>query len=161
MSMAGICIVSYEPRFKRAFYDLNIAWLEKYFTVEPVHRHALENPESEILEGCGAIFFALKDGLPVGTIAIRKESDGVFELTKLGVGPSMQGLGLGRSLCEAVIRYFLAAGGTSLYLETHTKLSPAMHLYEALGFALKDNPNKAHYGGTDCYMAWEGYPHAS
>ncbi|MFC4348726.1 GNAT family N-acetyltransferase [Kordiimonas lipolytica] len=152
----GIRIVPYRPGYKQAFHDLNMAWLEKYFTVEPVHRHALENPESEIIEGGGEIFFAVRGDDVLGTVAIRADGGGVYELTKLGVDPSAQGLGLGRLLCEAVIDHFCVMGGTRLYLETHTKLVPAMRLYETLNFTLMDKPEDAHYQGTDCYMEWTG-----
>ncbi|NVJ98739.1 MAG: GNAT family N-acetyltransferase [Alphaproteobacteria bacterium] len=149
-----VSIVPYTPEYKQAFHDLNMAWLEKYFTVEPVHRHALENPESEILKGGGEIFFAIRDGKALGTVAMRAAGNGVFELTKLGVDPSAQGFGLGYLLCEAVIDVFKAKKGTRLYLETHTKLKPAMRLYEKLNFKLMPKPEDAHYQGTDCYMIW-------
>lgn len=153
-----VAIVPYQNSYKQAFHDLNMAWLAKYFTVEPVHRHALENPESEILAGGGEIFFAVRGDEVLGTVAIRADGDGIYELTKLGVDPSAQGLGLGRLLCEAVINYFKAKGGTRLYLETHTKLVPAMRLYETLNFTLMAKPEDAHYQGTDCYMEWTGKP---
>lgn len=152
----GVEIVGYSPAFKQAFYDLNIAWLEAYFTVEPVHRHALENPESEIMAGGGEIFFARRGTEILGTVAVRADGEDVYELTKLGVAPAAQGLGLGRALCQAVIDWFRARGGTKLYLETHTKLEAAMALYRKLDFHLMEKPADAHYAGTDCYMVWRG-----
>jgi len=149
-------IVGYNPAFKQAFFDLNIAWLEHYFTVEPVHRRALENPENEIIEGGGEIFFARRGADILGTVAVRADGNGVYELTKLGVSPAAQGLGLGRALCEAVINWFQARQGRTLYLETHTKLEAAMALYRKLDFELMEKPADAHYEGTDCYMVWRG-----
>lgn len=151
-----IRIVSFQPCYKQAFYDLNMAWLEQYFTVEPIHRRALENPETEILANGGEIFFAIRGQDVLGTVAFRADGDGVYELTKLGVDPSAQGLGLGRRLCETVIAKFQELGGTRLYLETHTKLVPAMHLYAKLNFKIREKPPGAHYDGTDCYMEWGG-----
>lgn len=151
----NIRIINYDPKYKRRFHDLTIEWLEKYFSVEPVHRHALLNPEKEILDTGGDIFFALVDGEVLGTVAVRQEAEGVYELTKLGVSPKAQGLGLGRLLCERVIDFFLENGGKRLFLETHTKLGPAMRLYEKLNFTMKPNPSNQHYEGTDCYMEWE------
>lgn len=155
-SQTDISIVPYKRAYKQAFYDLNMAWLEKYFTVEPIHRQALENPESEILAAGGEIFFAVRGDEVLGTVAIRADGEGVYELTKLGVDPAAQGLGLGRLLCEAVIGFFKAKGGTRLYLETHTKLVPAMQLYKTLNFTLMGKQADAHYDGTDCYMEWTG-----
>lgn len=149
-------IVGYAPHFRQAFHDLNIAWLERYFTVEPVHRHTLENPESEIIADGGEIFFAVRGDDILGTVAVRREGDGIFELTKLGVDPAAQGLGLGRLLCMAAIAFFKESGGNKLFLETHTKLKPAMRLYETLNFKVTEKPADAHYAGTDCYMIWHG-----
>ncbi len=162
----AVAIVRYTPAYKQAFYDLNIAWLEKYFTVEPGHRQMLENPETELVNGGGQVFFAVRgkdapDGLSgniVGTVAVRHAGGGVYELTKLAVSPAAQGLGLGRRLCETVIDFFLKNGGKTLYLETHNTLKSALHLYEQLNFKTVKNPGDSHYDGCDLYMEWRGRP---
>lgn len=153
-----IKITRYDPAFKQAFYELNIAWLEKYFTVEDIHRKVLADPEGELLHSGGEVFFAVRDKEAVGTVAVKHCGNGVFELTKLGVADSAQGLGLGRALCEAVIAWFQTRDGKLLFLETHTKLKPAMHLYETLGFVVAENPAGDVYEGTDCYMEWRPRP---
>jgi len=147
-------ITPYDPRYKQAFYDLNIYWLEKFFTVEPEHVALLSDPEAAILKDGGEVFFALENGRAVGTVAMKSYGNGVFELTKLGVDPGAQGGGYGRKLCERVIESFNEKGGTKLFLETHTKLEAAMALYEKLGFTLAKNPLGDIYEGTDCYMEW-------
>ena len=151
----SIQITSYDPKHKQAFYDLNIAWLEKYFTIEPSHTKLLNNPETEVLAKGGEVFFALKNGKAVGAVALKSYSNGVYELTKLGVDPSAHGLGIGRKLCEHVIENFQEKQGTRLFLETHTKLKAAMALYEKLNFKLATNPLGDVYAGTDCYMEWQ------
>ena len=147
-------IVSYRPAFAPAFRALNLAWLEKYFTVEPVHLKVLDNPEGTIIAPGGEVFFALEGDRAVGTVAVRALGNGRYELTKLGVDPSAQGAGIGRALCVAVIDWFVEKGGRTLFLETHTKLTPAMRLYEKLGFERTANPDAGGYAGTDCYMEW-------
>lgn len=154
MTAPSLQIHTYSPKHKQAFHDLNIAWLEKYFTVEPAHRQMLENPEKELLDGGGQVFFALEEGHPVGTVAVRNAGNGVYELTKLAVDPAAQGGGIGRKLCHAVIAFFVKAGGGTLYLETHNSLKPALHLYEDLGFEICTNPGDKHYDGCDLYMEW-------
>jgi len=151
-------IISYDPKFKRAFHDLTMAWLAPNFTVEPQHTEMLENPERIILEPGGDVFFAVEDGKAVGTVAIRNCGDGVFELTKLGVDPKAGGRGYGRRLCERVIDFFIAQNGSRLFLETHSMLKPAMAIYEKLGFELADNPSGAEYLCTNSYMEWRGAP---
>lgn len=147
-------IHTYNPAHKQAFHDLNIAWLEELFTVEPAHRQMLENPEGELIAGGGEVFFALKDGKVIGTVGVRNAGNDVYELTKLAVDPSAQGFGLGRKLCHAVIAFYVRKGGKTLYLETHNSLKPALHLYEDLGFKTQRNPGDSHYNGCDLYMEW-------
>ena len=38
-------ISTYKPEFDKAFKDLNMAWLEKYFTPEPYDIEVLSNPK--------------------------------------------------------------------------------------------------------------------
>lgn len=159
----NIVIAAYNPVYKQAFHDLNIAWLQKYFMVEPAHRQMLENPDTELVEGGGQVFFAVRgdEGMPnevLGTVAVRNAGSGIFELTKLAVSPTAQGLGLGRRLCETVIKFFDESGGKTLYLETHNKLKPALHLYEQLNFQTIKNPGDSQYDGCDLYMEWLGMP---
>ena len=149
-------ITGYNPAYKQAFHDLNMRWLEEYFTVEPAHRQMLENPETELVKGGGEVFFAVRGGEILGCVGVRSAGSGTYELTKLAVGPAAQGLGLGRRLCETVIDFFAANGGTTLYLETHNKLDAALHLYEALNFKTVRNPGNSHYDGCDLYMEWRG-----
>ncbi|MBL4639120.1 MAG: GNAT family N-acetyltransferase [Kordiimonadaceae bacterium] len=151
----SVQIISYDVKYKQAFYDLNIAWLKKYFTVEPSHTDLLSNPETEILAHGGDIFFALVKGIAVGAVALKFYGDGIYELTILGVDPSAHGSGIGRKLCERVISRFQENQGTRLFLETHTKLEAAMALYEKLNFKMAENPLGDIYAGTDCYMEWQ------
>jgi ribosomal protein S18 acetylase RimI-like enzyme len=122
--------------------------------VEPVHLKVLNNPEGAIIAPGGEVFFAVDGEKVVGTVAVRAVEAGRYELTKLGVDPSAQGSGIGRALCIAVIDWFLERGGKTLFLETHTKLGPAMRLYEKLGFEPATNPDAGGYAGTDCCMEW-------
>ncbi len=156
MTVNLVEITGYNPAYKQAFHDLNIAWLEEYFTVEPAHRQMLENPEAELVTGGGEVFFAVRAGQVLGTVGVRNAGGGIYELTKLAVSPAAQSLGLGRWLCETVIDFFCANNGTTLYLETHNKLKPALRLYKDLNFTTVRNPGDSHYDGCDLYMEWQG-----
>jgi len=156
MTQAPIKITGYDPAFKQAFHDLNIRWLEEYFTVELAHKRMLDNPERELVADGGEVFFAVRGTEVLGTVGVRCAGGGVYELTKLAVSPAAQGLGLGRTLCESVIEFFCANEGKTLYLETHKKLGPALRLYESLNFKTIQNPGESHYDGCDLYMEWQG-----
>lgn len=62
------------------------------------------------------------------------ESGYDFELAKLAVNNSIQRKGIGRRLCEAVINKARELGGEKLFLESNTRLKPAIALYRKLGF---------------------------
>lgn len=149
-------ITSYDTAYKQAFHDLNIVWLEEYFTVELAHRRMLDNPKAELVDRGGEVFFAVQKDIVIGTIAVRDAGGGVYELTKLAVSPSAQGLGIGRILCETVIDFYRTKDGKTLYLETHKKLQAALHLYETLNFKALKNPGGGLYTGCDIYMEWQG-----
>ena len=68
-------IVDYMPQYRKVFGDLNRAWLEKYFWVEPLDEKVLNDPETYILAPGGAILIALANGLPVGVVALKKHND--------------------------------------------------------------------------------------
>lgn len=151
-------IVPYHASWRHAFRDLNIWWLQQYFTVEPIDEQVLADPEGTILDKGGEIYFAVADGQALGTVAMKLTSPGVFELTKLGVDPEVQQGGMGRALCEKVIERFAARGGKTLFLETNTTLAPALRLYDALGFKEKPFPEASPYERSNYYMEWEETP---
>lgn len=148
-------IAPYHVRWREDFRDLNLWWLEKYFRVEPIDKRVLSDPEGDILAHGGEIYFAVVDEKAVGTVAMKNQGDGVFELTKLGVDPTVQQGGMGRALCETIIDRFQARGGDLLFLETNTILTPAIKLYEKLGFVERPFPSESPYERANYYMVWE------
>lgn len=154
---APFTIEPFDVKYRRAFYDLNVEWLKTWFVVEPIDEKVLSDPEGQILAKGGEIFFAVQDGRAIGTVAMKPAGDGVFELTKLGVDPTARGGGMGRALCEEVIRRFEARGGSLLFLETNTVLKPAIRLYEKLNFVMKEPPAPSPYERANYYMEWEGH----
>lgn len=132
-----IQIIEYEPQYKKAFFELNRKWIEMFWELEPHDVEVLENPEEHILKKGGHIFVALYNGFPVGVCALcpmPKESEYDYELAKLAVNNSIQRKGIGRRLCEAVIDKACELGGKKLFLESNTRLKPAIALYRKLGF---------------------------
>lgn len=156
---AAVRIVPFEPALAADFRRLNVAWLERWFSVEPIDEVVLGAPEREIVAPGGAILFARVGDAVVGTCALRCERDGVYELTKMAVEEAWQGRGIGRRLLEAAIDEYRRRGGTVLFLESNSRLGPALHLYEALGF--EHQPARrpdSHYARSDVYMVWHERP---
>lgn len=148
-------IVPWDPPLREHFYRLNAEWLQKHFYIEQVDHEVLSEPERVILEPGGAIFFALLDEEVVGTCALLQESPGVFELTKMAVTERYQGLGIGRRLLAAVIEEFRRRDGRELFLESNSKLPPALKLYASMGFEMQPQVRPgSHYQRADVYMIW-------
>jgi ribosomal protein S18 acetylase RimI-like enzyme/DNA-binding transcriptional ArsR family regulator len=152
----AVRVVPFEPALREHFYRLNADWLRKYFYLEEIDHAVLSEPEKEILEPGGAILFALVHDEVAGTCALKRESPGVYELTKTAVDERYQGLGLGRRLMEAAIAEFRSRKGRTLFLESSTKLTPALRLYESMGFEHQPTPKPdSHYQRSDVYMIWK------
>lgn len=117
-----------------AFRTLNEEWIVRHFALEPKDRESLNDPQRTILDAGGRIFFAVRDGQPIGCCALFATAHGEFEVAKMAVTESCQGAGIGRRLLEEVIAAARASGALRLYLETNRKLVPAIRLYESLGF---------------------------
>ena len=144
-------IVEFEPRHAEAFRTLNEAWIGKYFTVEPKDREVLEDPQGKILDKGGRIFMALKDGQPVGCVALIKLDDGGYEVAKMTVSEGLRGSGLGKQLMQRCIDAGVEDGAPRLYLETNSGLAPALGLYRAMGF--RDlAPCTTEYARCDVWM---------
>lgn len=150
----GLQIVAYRAEHGAAFRDLNLAWIEKYFAVEERDARDLGDPETYILAPGGYVFMAELDGVAVGTVALMREADDVFELAKMTVADSTRGLGAGRALGEAAIAHARAIGAKKIELLTNSALVPAIALYHSLGFV--DVPlGNTEYARADVHMVLE------
>ena len=156
-----ITIVDYAPRWRADFARLNIEWLERWFEVEPIDRDVLDAPETHILAAGGRVLFAVVrdargDDQAVGTVALLHAGHGVYELTKMAVAPAQRGTGIGRQLMVAALDAFRTLGGRELFLESSSQLTPALRLYESVGFRHHPAPRPgSHYARADVYMVWE------
>jgi GNAT superfamily N-acetyltransferase len=130
----GLRIVPYRAEHAAAFRDLNLAWIGKYFVVEERDARDLGDPDTYILAPGGYIFIAELSDEIVGTCALLREEEGLFELAKMTVSESVRGLGVGRALGEAAIAHARAIGARRVELLTNSSLAPAISLYHALGF---------------------------
>ncbi|QSX79545.1 GNAT family N-acetyltransferase [Agrilutibacter solisilvae] len=161
MDTPRLRVTDFDPRWRGDFARLNIEWLERWFTVEPIDREVLGDPESHILAQGGRVLFAvLDDGVAparaVGTVALKHEGQGVYELTKMAVEEGHRGAGIGRALMEGALRAYGEMDGRELFLESSLKLAPALALYESVGFRHHPAPRPgSHYARADVYMVWE------
>jgi DNA-binding MarR family transcriptional regulator/ribosomal protein S18 acetylase RimI-like enzyme len=129
-----IRIVPFEKKYKNYFKELNIEWLKKYFTFEPADAKMLSNPEKEIINKGGEIFFALLDNEIVGTCAVLKIDNRTFELAKMAVTERAQGRQVGKKLGLTAIGFAVSRNAEKIILDTNSKLDTAVNLYRNLGF---------------------------
>jgi GNAT superfamily N-acetyltransferase len=57
-----------------------------------------------------------------------------YEVAKMAVAQTTQGRGIGRLLLTEAIAWAKGQGAKRLYLESSRILTPALHLYESVGF---------------------------
>ena len=128
-------IVHYKKSYAPQFKALNIAWLEKYFYVEPHDEEVLSDPQKYIINLGGHIFFTTHNQHITGTVAlIPMQEDQVFELSKMAVDPDYQGKGVGQELMRYCIAFAKANNFRKLVLYSNTILENAIYIYRKWGF---------------------------
>ena len=130
----AVVIRSFRPGDEAAFHDINADWIARFFALEQKDRDVLGNPAKYILDPGGAILLAVEDETPLGVVALMVMGDGSVELAKMGVLPQAQGKGAGRMLVAAAIAKAREMGMRRVYIETNSKLGPALKLYNDAGF---------------------------
>ena len=134
-------IIPFSIDLKEHIKTLNLEWLKKYFKVEPKDEIVLSNPQDEIIDKGGMIFYAKYNNQIIGTVSLIKIDDFTFELSKMAVTDTIQGLGIGKKIVEHCLAVAKEKGIQKLILYSNRSLLPAIHLYEKYGFieiALED-----------------------
>lgn len=127
-------IREFQPGDEISFRTLNEEWITRYFRIEPKEAEVLADPKGTILDEGGRILFATADNRCVGCCALKRMSEDEFEVAKMAVTQVYQGAGIGRKILDAVIEAGRSMGARRLYLETNHTLTPAIRLYESVGF---------------------------
>ena len=154
MVSENIEIVGYETKYASHFYDLNVAWLEKYFYVEPYDQKVLSNPKKYVIDPGGYIFFAKYATEIVGVVSlINKKS--FFELSKMAVTQKYQGLKIGLQLMNFCIEFAKQKQWKSITIYSHKKLLPAIQLYKKVGFKEISLEENSHYERSNIKMLLE------
>lgn len=132
--MAKIKIIDYEEKYKPDFIRISMEWLKKYNLLEEEDLKILNNPEEEILNGGGHIFFAQYEEEIAGTVALIKMDKDTYELAKLAVSENYQHMSIGRMLMEKCIKTARQENMRKIMLYSNHKLETAIRLYKRLGF---------------------------
>jgi GNAT superfamily N-acetyltransferase len=125
------------------FRRLNLEWLDHYNLTESHDLMVLDDPTGTILDRGGVIYLAESDKQIVGSAALMKEEEGVYELAKMAVTESFRGKGISKLLIEKCLDAARALGARKVTLFSNHQLTTALHLYQQYGFRhveLKDSP---------------------
>jgi DNA-binding MarR family transcriptional regulator/GNAT superfamily N-acetyltransferase len=147
-------LVTFTENMADDFRSLNEDWINEYFEMEDADRKTLDDPGGSIIGMGGEIVFARDVSTleVLGTCAIIRCDDALCELAKMAVAKSARGRGIGKLVGKEAIRVAQEMGFMKMYLETNTRLSPALGLYRQLGFERRDFPRKSDYSRADVYM---------
>ncbi|PXA85274.1 MarR family transcriptional regulator [Nostoc sp. 3335mG] len=153
-------IREYEDALAEDFHRINAEWISSMFRLEDNDVQILTHPRELIVDRGGVILFVEAEGLGVvGTCALIRIEEGVYELTKMGVLESARGRKAGEFLLAATLERAKAMGIGTLYLLTNSRCASAIHLYEKLGFE-HDAEIMARYAARyercDVAMRWRG-----
>lgn len=127
-------IIEYNNSHLQAFKTLNLEWLERYNLLESHDLQMLDDPQGTILEKGGAIFLAECDNQIVGSAALLKEQEGVYELAKMAVATAYRGRGISKLLIEKCLEKARALRASKITLFSNHQLQTALGLYEKYGF---------------------------
>ena len=129
-----VSIIPYSNDLKEEIKTLNVEWLKKYFKVEAKDELMFSDPQGEIIDKGGMIYYAKYNNKIVGTISLLKIDETTFELSKMAVTDGVQGLGIGNKLMEYCLKIAKQKGIKKLLLYSNRKLLPAIYLYIKFGF---------------------------
>lgn len=111
-----------------AYYDKNLDNLSEYYLAKPGKRTYLIATDD--------------DGNVIGGVGLAEADlfENCAELQKLYLTDGAKGSGLGYCLIEAIEEKAREFGYERIYLETHTILAPAVHIYEKTGYGQIEKP---------------------
>jgi diamine N-acetyltransferase len=102
--------------------------LDKMYSTESLHQQFYEGTHFLLAE---------QNNEPIGFAAFNFKQHNIYRLEKLYVLPDKKGIGLGKTLLQAVVQKVHQLGGSSLQLNVNRK-NDAVQFYEKMGFTIID-----------------------
>ena len=147
-----IRIIDYLPQHQADFRRINVAWISEAHMIEDVDLEVLDHPEASLVLPGGCIIVAVESEQVVGTCALLKSGNGMYQMTKMGVDEAHRGKGTGRLLGEAIIVKARELGARKVMLYSNrTSSAIAIELYRRLGFEERPMPMQE-YARANIYM---------
>ncbi|MDG2432837.1 GNAT family N-acetyltransferase [Flavobacterium sp.] len=133
-TIEAVRIIPFSTELKDYIKILNVEWLQKYFRIEDRDEIVLSNPQEEIIDKGGLIFYATYKDEIVGTVSLLKVSETVYEISKMAVTSTVQGIGIGKFLLEHCFTVAKEINARTLILYSNRSLKSAIHLYRKYCF---------------------------
>lgn len=127
-------IIPFSNNLAGHFKGLNLEWLENYFYVEPHDADLLNNCKELIIDQGGFIFFYRENDKILGTFALIKVSNHIFELGKMAVSPNYRHKGIGQKMMQFCIDFSKDKNWDKIILYSNTKLENSIFIYKKYGF---------------------------
>ena len=131
--MKNVLVTDFQSQYSSQFYQLNRVWIEESWVLEDSDKKDLLNPEIIIHNG-GQIFFAISKNEVIGTVAMIKNSDKIYELAKMTVKSNYRGKGIANLLMDKCIEFAFKKNASEIFLISNDSLTVARNLYEKYGF---------------------------
>ena len=111
------------------YFDDNLNYLSDFYLADPTKRDyiVMVDDKDDVIGGIG--------------LAELDFMEQTAELQKLYIKSDYQGKGLSYELVSKIEARARQLGYKRMYLETHTNLSTAIHVYERTGYKLIDKPS--------------------
>ncbi|WP_157729704.1 ribosomal protein S18-alanine N-acetyltransferase [Bacterioplanes sanyensis] len=118
---------------------MRLAHMDELAAIMDIERRAHSHPWSEAvmvqyLQRPASVWVLQQGGALLGHAVIRVIA-GEGELLTIAVDPKHHGQGFGQQLLRAVLQQFIQQGAEQCFLEVRRSNTPAIDLYERVGFA--------------------------
>ena len=146
-SMVDVSVT--DPRHPDARHCVQayVAELGQRFDAASTRAASISAADAELTPPAGLLLVARLHGDPVGCGALKLSTDGVAEIKRMWVSPTVRGMGLGRRLLAELEA--AGQGPRRLRLETNGALAEAIALYRSAGYreveAFNDEPYAHHW----------------
>ncbi len=127
-------LIDFSPEYAEAFKELNLEWIEEFFEPEGIDLKMLSDPQKNFIESGGAIVLAKIGEDIVGCCGLLKHNKTTFEISKMAVTSTYQGIGLGKAMLHQTLMIAKRLGAARLEIMSNTILEPAIGLYKSVGF---------------------------
>lgn len=127
-------IIPFEKKYRQDFINFNTDWIVSNFGFLEEHdKETFEKIDDEMESGA-MIFFAVEDGIALATCMAMPMEGTTWELCKLGSNKNVPHKGAGSAVFEEAMKWALNHGAKRLFIQSNSRLKPALHIYEKYGF---------------------------